>query len=90
MENKEPENKYEIHEVYLCEMCLEAWDEDDLKLKDGKWICQDCLKPCKHLHDDGSDALRAVGREEDHMEVCDICSKVVSSNPPEETDRDLV
>jgi hypothetical protein len=46
--------------------------------------------PCKHLHDDGSDALRAIGLEEYHMEVCDICSKVVSSNPPEETDRDLV
>jgi hypothetical protein len=46
--------------------------------------------PCKHIHDDGTSALRPVGLEEYHMEICEICSKVVSSNPPEETDRDLV
>jgi formylmethanofuran dehydrogenase subunit E len=51
-EHAEQENKYEIHEVYICEMCLEAWDEDDLTLKDGNWICPDCLKHGKHLHDD--------------------------------------
>jgi len=48
------------------------------------------FEPCKHIYDDGESALWPIGREDDHMEICTICCKVISSNPPEETDRDLV
>lgn len=45
---------------------------------------------CKHEHENGESALWPVGKEEDHLEICAICSKVVSSNNPEEEGRDLV
>jgi hypothetical protein len=53
-------------------------------------VAKKIFEPCLHVDENGESALWPIGREEDHLEICAICSKTISSNHPEETDRDLV
>jgi hypothetical protein len=39
---------------------------------------------CKHVDEDGISTLWPVGKQEDHLEVCTICKKVVCTEDTEE------